>query len=382
MKRPAKVCAVVTARPSYSRIFTALRAIDEHDGLELSIVTSGSAVLDKYGSVHDAMAGDGFEVTASVHMVIEGDSPENMARTTGLGLLDLPNVFSQIQPDYVISIADRFETIATSIAAAYMNIPLVHVQGGEVSGSIDDKVRDANTMLADLHLVATEGARKRVLGMGVPEDSVAVTGCPSIDLAAHAAKEANSGSLSFDPYERYGGVGSQPSLENGYIVVLQHPVTQEFIEARVQTRQTLDAVASLELPVLWFWPNMDAGAEGSSGAIRAFRERGDSSHFHFFKNMTPGDFLELLLNSKCLVGNSSVGIRECSYLGVPVVNIGTRQTGRERGVNVRDVAYERNEIEDAVASQIAAGRYARDDLYGQGNSGKQIADCLAAHWDQ
>ena len=99
MKRPAKVCAVVTARPSYSRIFTALRAIDEHDGLELSIVTSGSAVLDKYGSVHDAMAGDGFEVTASVHMVIEGDSPENMARTTGLGLLDLPNVFSQIQPD-------------------------------------------------------------------------------------------------------------------------------------------------------------------------------------------------------------------------------------------------------------------------------------------
>ena len=143
MKR--KVCVVVTARPSYSRIKTALVAIKNHSELELQLVIAGSALLERYGSAVNYIENDGFEIAEKVYMVLEGDTPTSMAKTTGLGVLELSNVFNKLKPHMVMTIADRFETISTSIAAAYQNIPLVHIQGGEVTGNIDEKVRHANT---------------------------------------------------------------------------------------------------------------------------------------------------------------------------------------------------------------------------------------------
>jgi UDP-hydrolysing UDP-N-acetyl-D-glucosamine 2-epimerase len=154
MKR--KVCVVVTARPSYSRVKTALQAIKDHPKLELQLVLAGASLLERYGSVVNYVEEDGFEIKEKVFMVLEGDTPTAMAKTTGLGVTELANVFFNLKPDMVITIADRFETISTSIAAAYQNIPLVHLQGGEVTGNIDEKVRHANTKLADIHLVASE----------------------------------------------------------------------------------------------------------------------------------------------------------------------------------------------------------------------------------
>ena len=183
MKRKRKICVVITARPSYSRIKTALTEIEKHPDLELQLVIAGSALLDRYGNAAEFIKNDGFKVAAKVYMVLEGENPTTMAKTTGLGLMELTNVFYNLQPDAVISIADRFETIATSIAAAYQNIPLVHIQGGEVTGSIDEKVRHANTKLADLHLVSNEDARERVIKLGEDPEMVINTGCPSIDLA-------------------------------------------------------------------------------------------------------------------------------------------------------------------------------------------------------
>ena len=155
-----KICVVVTARPSYSRVKTALRAIYEHPDLELQLVIAGSALLDRYGNAVEFIQRDGFKIAEKVFIVLEGENPTAMAKTTGLGVMELANVFYNLQPDAVVTIADRFETIATSIAAAYQNIPLVHIQGGEVTGNIDEKVRHANTKLADLHLVASEDARQ------------------------------------------------------------------------------------------------------------------------------------------------------------------------------------------------------------------------------
>ncbi|MGB3776365.1 MAG: UDP-N-acetylglucosamine 2-epimerase, partial [Leeuwenhoekiella sp.] len=172
-----KICVVITARPSYSRIKTALTAIKEHPDLELQLVIAGSALLDRYGNAADFIIRDGFEINEKVFMVLEGENPTAMAKTTGLGVMELANVFYNLRPDAVITIADRFETIATSIAAAYQNIPLVHVQGGEVTGSIDEKVRHANTKLADLHLVASEEARERVIRLGEDPRFVINTGC-------------------------------------------------------------------------------------------------------------------------------------------------------------------------------------------------------------
>ena len=369
-----KVCVVITARPSYSRIKTALQAIKESPDLELQLVIAASALLDRYGTAVKVIENDGFDVAARVYMVLEGENLASMAKTTGLGLIELSTVFDNLQPDVVVTVADRYETLATAVAASYMNIPVAHVQGGEVTGSIDEKVRHAVTKLSDLHLVSTQSAARRVCRMGEEKDRVFVTGCPSIDIAADVLKNPK---LDFNPFQKYGGVGDLHELRNGYLVVMQHPVTTEYQLARRQASETLEAVHQLDMPTLWFWSNVDAGADGTSNAIRTFREQVKPKNMHFFKNMIPTDFLRLLYNSKCLIGNSSVGIRECSYLGVPVVNIGTRQAGRERGKNVIDTEYHLESIKDAALAQIKHGRYDPDKLYGDGKAGKRIAENLA-----
>jgi UDP-N-acetylglucosamine 2-epimerase len=183
--------------------------------------------------------------------------------------------------------------------------------------------------------------------------------------------------LDFDPFAKYGGVGAPVDLAGGYLVVLQHPVTTEYELARQHAVETLHAVVASDLPALWFWPNVDAGSDGTSNAIRAFRELERPQRLHFFKNMQPTDFLRLLYHSRCLVGNSSVGIRECSFLGVPAVNVGTRQAGRDRGRNVVDVGYDRAEIRAAIRDQAANGRYPADPVYGAGRAGERIAALLA-----
>jgi UDP-hydrolysing UDP-N-acetyl-D-glucosamine 2-epimerase len=370
-----KVCVLVTARPSYSRIKTALLAIKQHPDLELQLVVAASALLDRYGTAVRYIEEDGFQITTRVHMVLEGGNLTAMAKTTGLGMLELATVFDNLKPDVIVTVADRFETIATAVAASYLNIPVAHVQGGEVTGSIDEKVRHAVTKLSDIHFVATEKAAERVIRMGEDPATVHVTGCPSIDLAASILCRPD---LDFDPVEKYGGVGEGVDLSDGYLVVMQHPVTTEYDLARAQIWETLSAVRDIGMPTLWFWPNVDAGSDGTSGGLRTFREQEKPNNFHFFKNMAPDDFLRLLYNSSCLVGNSSVGIRECSFLGIPAVNIGSRQQGRDRGANLIDVDYDRRRILGAIERHLSNGRYPNDMLYGDGRAGGRIAGLLSS----
>ena len=369
-----KICVVITARPSYSRIKTALQAIKDHKGLELQLVVAGAALLGRYGNAVDYIEQDGFTIAEKVYMVLEGENKTAMAKTTGLGVMELATVFDKLQPDMVVTIADRFETIATSIAASYQNIPLVHIQGGEVTGNIDEKVRHANTKLADIHLVASENARNRVIKLGEHPEKVFNTGCPSIDIAKDIKEKP---ALDFDPLKKYGGVGASIDASGDYLVVMQHPVTTEYQSAKEDVLRTLEVVHELGVPTFWFWPNVDAGSDGTSNGIRSFRESMNPQNIRFFKNMEPQDFLKLLVNSKCLVGNSSVGIRECAYLGVPVVNIGTRQNGRDRGNNVLDVAYEKLAIKQAIKNQIGGTQVASSSIYGDGDAGNKIAAILA-----
>jgi UDP-hydrolysing UDP-N-acetyl-D-glucosamine 2-epimerase len=373
--RKRNICVVVTARPSYSRVKTALLAIRQHPELNLQLVIAASALLDRYGSVVKYIEDDGLEITRKIYTVLEGENLISMAKTTGIGISELASVFDDLKPDVVVTIADRYETISTAIAASYMNIPLAHIQGGEVTGNIDEKVRHAITKLADIHLVTTPMAAERVIKMGENPDNVYVTGCPSIDLAAEV--KANP-ILDFDPIAKYGGVGAEIAIEPGkYLVVMQHPVTTSHEHAQEEINATLDAILELDMPTMLFWPNVDAGSDGTSRAIRIFREKHKTNKVHYFKNMKGTDFLRILTNGLCLIGNSSVGIRESSYLGVPVVNLGNRQNRRDRGANVMDVDYNKDAIVKAVRSQIKHGHYESDYLYGNGNAGNNIADVLA-----
>jgi UDP-hydrolysing UDP-N-acetyl-D-glucosamine 2-epimerase len=163
---------------------SALRAIEKHTGLELQLVVAASALLDRYGNAAQYIEQDGFRISARVYMVFEGENLVTSAKSAGLGLVELATVFDNLRPDIVVTIADRYETLSTAVAASYMNIPVAHVQGGEVTGSIDEKVRHAVTKLSNLHFVATEKAAERIIRMGEAPSTVFVTGCPSIDLAA------------------------------------------------------------------------------------------------------------------------------------------------------------------------------------------------------
>jgi bifunctional UDP-N-acetylglucosamine 2-epimerase / N-acetylmannosamine kinase len=369
-----KICVVITARPSYSRVKTALQAIKANSNLELQLVLAGSSLLERYGTPSLVIEKDGFDIVEKIYNVIEGETLAGMAKTTGLAIMELSTTFQNLKPDVVVTIADRFETIAASIAASYQNITLAHIQGGEVTGNIDEKVRHANTKLADIHLVSSEDAKKRVIKMGESPDYVVNTGCPSIDLAKEVLENPT---LDFDPLIKYGGVGSEINWRDGYLVVMQHPVTTEYGESQEHIEATLNAINELGMPTFWFWPNVDAGSDSTSKGIRIFREKYRPSHIHFFKNMEPNDFLRLIKNSKCLIGNSSVGIRESSFLGVPVVNIGTRQQGRQRATNVIDCEYDKNMIKKSINMQLSQKGYESEFIYGDGTAGKKIADVLS-----
>jgi UDP-hydrolysing UDP-N-acetyl-D-glucosamine 2-epimerase len=370
-----KVCVVITARPSYSRIRSVLEAIRERPELELQLVVAASALLDRYGNTWKVIENEGYRIDRRVYMVLEGENLVTSAKSTGLGMAELATVFDHLRPHAVVTVGDRYETIATAVAATYLNIPLVHIQGGEITGSIDEKVRHAVTKLADLHMVSTERAAERVIRMGERVDRVFNTGCPSIDVARRALEQPEIDHEAL--FEGYGGVGERPDLSQGYVIVLHHPVTTEYYESRRHVEETLHAVFEIGVPTLWFWPNVDAGSDGTSKGIRAFRETHPLPNIHFFKNLPPEDFIRAVYHSRCIVGNSSVAIRECSYLGVPAVNIGTRQEGRDRGANVLDVPYDRKAIRAAIERSLTSERLEPDYLYGDGRSGERIAELLA-----
>jgi UDP-hydrolysing UDP-N-acetyl-D-glucosamine 2-epimerase len=374
MNEIRKICVVITARPSYSRIKTALQAIKYHPELELQLVVAASALLDRYGSAVKYIEEDGFKISAKVFNILEGENLTAAAKTTGIGIIELASVFDNLSPDIVVTIADRFETMATAVAASFMNIPLAHIQGGEVTGNIDEKVRHSISKLSDYHFVSSEDAYQRVLKLGENPSYIFNTGCPSIDLAV---KVKNQPEMDFNLIERYGGVGGSIDVKSPYIVVMQHPVTNEYKMSRKHVEETLLAVSELNIPTFWFWPNVDAGADGTSKGIRSFRENGNTDNIHFFKNMKGLDFLRLLYNSDCLIGNSSVGIRECAFLGIPVVNIGSRQNKRIRGNNVIDVNYSKEEIKTAITSQINSPKPKFSDVYGGGDAGIKIAQTLS-----
>lgn len=372
---PRKICVVIHSRANYGRIKTVLRAIDDHPNLELQLVVGSSALLHRFGSAIDIIRRDGFKETAVVHSIIEGETPVTMAKSTGLAIIELATHFGNIKPDIVLTVADRYETLSTAVAASYMNIRLAHTQGGEVTGSIDESVRHAISKLAHIHFPATARAREFLLRMGEPEHTVHLTGCPAIDLVAETDL-----TLPTDIFERYKGVGEDLSPDHDYMIVLQHPVTTEYGSGFEQINATLNAVYPMALEgmqVVWLWPNVDAGSDDVAKGIRMFRERHDTPHMHFFRNFAPDDYAKLLANARCIVGNSSSGLRESAFLGTPCVNIGTRQAGRERAENVVDVPNDAEAIATAIRAQLDHGRFAPSNLVGDGNAGRRIADILA-----
>jgi UDP-hydrolysing UDP-N-acetyl-D-glucosamine 2-epimerase len=373
-KNKRKICIVLTTRGNYAKMRSVIEAIEESDDLELQIILGGMVILEKYGRILNQPDGKNLHVNRRIHFVLEGENPVIMAKTAGIAITEFATAFEDLQPDAVIVIADRFECLPIAMAASYMNIPVAHVEGGEVSGSIDESIRHAITKLAHVHFPASKEAANRIERMGEEKDTIFAVGGTSMDVI-------NRLDLSnLNPVRQYQkdyGMGRLIDLVPGdYLIVIQHPVTTEYEENLINIRETIKALEELRLPTVWILPNMDAGSDGINKGIRQFRENQNPDYIHFFKSLPIELFAPLLANAAVMVGNSSSGIRESAFLGTPTVNIGSRQHGRERGHNVMDVGYNAEEIVAAVKKQKEHGRYTPDHLYGDGNAAEKIVDIL------
>ncbi len=353
-------------------------AVKNHKSLKLQLVLGASALLSRYGKVEDLIRDDGFNPDYTFHNIIEGENPTTMAKSTGLGIIEMATALEKLNPDFVIVVGDRFEMISVAIASSYMNIKVVHTMGGEVTGTIDESIRHAITKFSHVHFAANEDAKNRIIKMGEDQNYVFNVGCPRIDLVAN---ELNNNSISFfskknNSIEDFKGVGGIVDLNKPFLLVSQHPVTTEYGNSRWQIEQTLAALNNLKIPAIILWPNIDAGSDDVSKGIRTFRENSKADWLHAFINLPTDVYIHLMKLTSCLIGNSSSGIREGSYIGTPVVNIGTRQNMRIRGENVIDVGYKKDQIQKAIEKQLLHGRYNKNEAYGNGNAGIMIADIL------
>lgn len=373
METKRKIAVVVASRANYGRVKYLMKAINEHPKLNLHLIVGASTLLYRFGSAAEIIKKDGFKINKELYYVVEGSALISQSKTTALGILELSTVFNDLKPDAVISVADRFETMATAIAATYQNIPLIHLQGGEISGNIDDRVRHAITKLADVHFVASEQSRERVIKMGENPEYVFNFGCPAIDILANENLNIDNKIMS-----KYGGTGKLIDWKKPYILMLQHPVTTSYGKGFEEIMQTLEALKKIRnIQKIIIWPNIDAGSEDTAKGIRVFRENNKEDGFHYYRNFSPEDYARVLNNCVCAVGNSSSFIREGAFLGMPAVIVGNRQEGREHADNVVYSAYDKEEILKKIEQQIKKGRCEASTIFGYGNAGVKIASKIA-----
>ena len=369
-----KVCVVLTTRGNYAKMKSVIEKIEADDALELQLILGGMVVLEKYGRIAAMLDSQGRKPARTINFVVEGENLATMAKSSGLAMTEFSTAFQDLQPDVVVVIADRFECLPIAMCAAYMNIAVAHVEGGEVTGSIDESIRHAITKLSHVHFPASQEAATRIRNMGEDPASIHVVGASSMDILRQLDLSDLGPVLE---YQKNYGVGPMIDLApKQYLTVIQHPVTTEYEENLLHVNETIKALNELKMPTVWIMPNMDAGSDGINKAIRKYRESPESRRTHFFKSLPIECYGPLMSNAACILGNSSSGIRESAYLGTPSVNIGTRQNGRQRGRNVIDVGYDAAQIVDAVRRQLKAGAYEPDSLYGDGYAAEKIVQVL------
>jgi UDP-hydrolysing UDP-N-acetyl-D-glucosamine 2-epimerase len=371
-QRRRKVCVVLVDRANYGRLKPVMRAISQRPELELQVICSGTMVLERFQQPVNVVREDGFRVDGEVYMELEGSTPTTMAKSVGFGIVEFSSEFQRLRPDVVLLIGDRYEALAAAIAAAYMNRCLVHIQGGEVSGSIDESARHAITKFAHFHFPSTTRSAEYLLRMGEWPHTILGTGCPSSDIARQLDRKLDPAIVNSR------GSGHPIDTTKPYLLVLFHPTTTEFGGERQQMEAVLEALGKLKTQTLLLWPNIDAGSDHISKAIRVFREHHDPDWLRTLTNLSPENYLKVLSNAACAIGNSSSFVRDAGYFGTPVVLVGNRQEGREHDLHVAPTAPVAAEVEAAARRHLAHGRFAPSKLYGDGHVSERIAAALVS----
>jgi len=366
-----KICVVLVDRANYGRLKPVMKAIAAHPKLQLQVLAAGTMVLERFDQPVNVVRKDGFTVDGEIYIELEGSTPATMAKSVGFGVVEFASEFQRLKPDVVLLIGDRYEALSASIAAAYMNLCVVHIQGGEVSGSIDESARHAMTKFAQFHFPSTRRSAEYITRMGERPDTILGVGCPSSDIARELDRSLSPEILNSR------GSGCTINVRKPFLLVIFHPTTTEFGGERAQMEELIAALEEVKEQTVLLWPNIDAGSDHVSKAIRAFRERSRPAWLRTLINLPPEEYLKVLANAACAVGNSSSFVRDAGYFGTPIVLVGRRQEGRETDIHVARVKPTKAEIARSIRQQLSYGRYEPSTLYGDGFVSTRIADALA-----
>lgn len=366
-----KICVVLVDRANYGRMKPVMCAIKAHPALELQVLAAGTMVLERFGNAVNVVRSDGYNIDGIVHMELEGSTPATMAKSVGIGIMEFVNEFMRLDPDVVLLIGDRYEALSAAISAAYMNKCIAHIQGGEVSGSIDESARHAISKFAHFHFPSTQRSAEFLVKMGESPDTILGVGCPSSDIAAEMDRTLHAGIINNT------GSGYEIDVEKPFSLVVFHPTTTEYGGERSQMEALLSALEKVRMQTVLLWPNIDAGSDHISKAIRVFREHHKTTWLRTIINLSPENYLKVLAKAACAVGNSSSFVRDAGYFGTPVVLVGDRQNGREHDKHLMRAVPEAGAIEAAIRKQLAHGRYSPSTLYGDGVASARIADGLS-----
>ena len=366
-----KIAVVTGTRAEYGMFQPVLRAIEAREGLQLLLVVTGMHLSYEFGYTVDEIVKDGFKISARVDMVPSTDTLEAMAESVGKGIIGMAQTWLQLKPNIILVLGDRVEPLAAAIAGAYMNIPVAHIHGGDSSkGGLDEYARHAITKFAHVHFPATQKSAERIIRMGEDEWRVHMVGSPALDAILNEPLIPRDKMI-----ERFKIDESKP-----LILLLQHPVTTEADNAGKQMTETLEAVVKLGYPIILLYPNADAGGRRIIEVIKDYEKK--NTFIKTFKSLPRLEYLSLLKIASVLVGNSSSGMIDAPSFGLPVVNIGSRQEGRERANNVIDVKDNRKEITMAIRKAITDKNFLKvvmkcHNPYGDGKSSPRIAEILS-----
>lgn len=361
-----KILTLVERRADYSRMRPILKELNNDPFFEVYLVVTGICLLDIHGNDIDFIKEDNFKIDVELEMFELGKRNTNKSMVKALSkiLNSITDEIDKFKPDLVLTGFDIGANLATTIAAAHMNIPVAHIQGGEVTGSIDESIRHAMSKFAHIHFPATEDARQRLIRLGENPEYVFNVGCPSIDTIIETPK-MDKQMLE----EKFNVDFSKPT-----ILLIQHPVTTESNESEKQILTTIEVIKEMGIQALVALPNNDAGSSEIIDAIK-------SSGLSWYPSLSTNEFVNVYRNIWAIVGNSSSGIHESSTFGIPAVNIGTRQQDRERAVNVIDVSYEKESIRRGIEKALYDDNYRNEikvinNPYGDGKSAKRIVEIL------
>lgn len=366
-----KIAVVTGTRAEYGGFYTVLKAIKIHPALELSLVVAGMHLSHEFGYTVEEIENDGLKVEAKVDMLLSSDTLGAMVKSVGLGIIEMAQVWEQIKPDIILVLGDRIEPLAATIAGAYMNIPVAHIHGGDacVGGNIDDANRYAITKFAHIHFPATRKSAERIIKMGEDEWRVHTVGSPALDMIlSEPLVPTDVLAEEFDL-----------DLSQPLILLVQHSVTVQVDEAPNQIRETLETLVKLAYPTLLIYPNSDAGGRRMIEVIKEFE---GYPFIKTFISLPRRKYLSLMKVASVMVGNSSSGIIDAPSFGLPAVNIGIRQGGRERGKNVIDVGHNKQEIEKAIEKALTDKGFLKEvkkceSPYGDGKTAPRIAEILS-----